>query len=243
MTQLKQDRARKTRQQVLEAAAAAFDERGYSASIDDVVSKSQLTKGGVYYHFENKDALVQGVLDATKPGLTGAVEPQELKLQEWIDTGMVLAYRLPRDTLLRAALRLSMEPVVQQSLRTPWPAWIQHTTRQLAVARTQKELLPGVKIEDYGRMVAQAWAGIAALSPALDRGATRDGGRADDESHANMERWTAHMYASWLPSLAISGIIPLLNTRPDRGRQVWEARQRRQSQQVTVLSVVHRLAG
>ncbi|MEW1653639.1 MULTISPECIES: ScbR family autoregulator-binding transcription factor [unclassified Streptomyces] len=231
MTQLKQDRARKTRRQVLEAAAAAFDERGYSASIEEIASKSQLTKGGIYYHFENKDALVQGVLDETQPGVSWAVEPQELKLQEWIDTGMVIAHRLPRDTLLRAALRLSMEPAVQQSLRTPWAAWIQHTTAQLTAARGRKELLPGINVEDFGRLVAQAWAGIAALGPALD------------DSHANIERWTAHMYASWLPTLAISGIIPLLDTRPHRGREVWEARQRSQSAQVTILPVVHRLAG
>lgn len=55
---------------------------------------------------------------------TDRVRPQVLKLQELVDAAMALAYRLPREPVLAAALRLAVDNGVRRSVRTAWPEWI-----------------------------------------------------------------------------------------------------------------------
>lgn len=48
----------RTREQVLEQAAALFNQRGYeAASINDVMEATGLKKGGIYRHFSSKEEL------------------------------------------------------------------------------------------------------------------------------------------------------------------------------------------
>jgi AcrR family transcriptional regulator len=56
--------AEQTRHALLDAAAAAFAERGFTAtSIDDIAASAQVTKGAVYHHFSDKRALFEAVLN------------------------------------------------------------------------------------------------------------------------------------------------------------------------------------
>jgi len=55
----REDKRELTRQQLLDAAAILFAERGYeSTSIEDVAEKANVSKGTFYYHFDSKEALV-----------------------------------------------------------------------------------------------------------------------------------------------------------------------------------------
>jgi AcrR family transcriptional regulator len=55
----REDKRELTRQQMFNAAAALFSEKGYeSTSIEDVTEKADVSKGTFYYHFESKEALV-----------------------------------------------------------------------------------------------------------------------------------------------------------------------------------------
>ena len=50
--------------QILAAATAVFAEKGFAkASMNDIVRASGLSKGGVYWHFKSKDALVTAIFD------------------------------------------------------------------------------------------------------------------------------------------------------------------------------------
>jgi AcrR family transcriptional regulator len=52
------------RQQILEAASAIFAEKGYHrATIKDIATRAGVADGTVYTYFENKTALIQGLLD------------------------------------------------------------------------------------------------------------------------------------------------------------------------------------
>ncbi|MGH9185758.1 MAG: TetR/AcrR family transcriptional regulator [Acidimicrobiales bacterium] len=54
----------RTRQRVLERAAALFNERGYAAAtVGEVMAATGLQKGGVYNHFGTKDDLVLAAYD------------------------------------------------------------------------------------------------------------------------------------------------------------------------------------
>jgi TetR/AcrR family transcriptional repressor of nem operon len=56
--------AARTREEIVEAAAALFRERGIdSVSIADVMAELRLTVGGFYKHFESKDALVAEAIE------------------------------------------------------------------------------------------------------------------------------------------------------------------------------------
>lgn len=51
---------RDTKQRILDAALDVFGERGYrGASVDDVAAAAGVTKGAVYYYFEDKDDLAR----------------------------------------------------------------------------------------------------------------------------------------------------------------------------------------
>jgi AcrR family transcriptional regulator len=53
-----QERSRRTRERILELAAAAFACDGYDGtSLNQVIRESGLTKGAFYFHFESKEAL------------------------------------------------------------------------------------------------------------------------------------------------------------------------------------------
>lgn len=50
--------------QIVQAAVTVLQEKGVSnTSMNDIIRASGLSKGGVYHHFESKEALLVGVLD------------------------------------------------------------------------------------------------------------------------------------------------------------------------------------
>ncbi|MFD6414028.1 TetR family transcriptional regulator, partial [Nocardia asteroides] len=52
---MKQDRAIRTRRNILEAAAKIFEERGYqAATIAEILGAAGVTKGALYFHFSSK---------------------------------------------------------------------------------------------------------------------------------------------------------------------------------------------
>ena len=53
------------RQQILRAAIKLLSTKGYaSMSMNDIVAESGVSKGGVYWHFKNKDAIIEAVFDS-----------------------------------------------------------------------------------------------------------------------------------------------------------------------------------
>ncbi len=67
--------ARNRRQQILEAAARHFSERGFHAtSMRDIAADVGFLVGSIYYHFESKDALFVAVHGAAVGMMTEAVQ-------------------------------------------------------------------------------------------------------------------------------------------------------------------------
>lgn len=53
------------RDQILNAALALFARQGFAhTSMNDIVRESGVSKGGVYWHFQSKDALILAIFDA-----------------------------------------------------------------------------------------------------------------------------------------------------------------------------------
>jgi TetR/AcrR family transcriptional regulator, fatty acid metabolism regulator protein len=59
-----QSRATARKERILEAALSVFSRRGYrDAAMDDIAVESETSKGGVYFHFPNKQTLFLALLD------------------------------------------------------------------------------------------------------------------------------------------------------------------------------------
>jgi TetR/AcrR family transcriptional regulator, transcriptional repressor for nem operon len=88
----------RTRRRLLEAGFREVYERGYqSADLDAVLERAGVTKGALYYHFENKEALGHAIIEEVIA---------EMTRQKWL---MPLQSGNPIDTLIRIIHETSAE--------------------------------------------------------------------------------------------------------------------------------------
>lgn len=201
-----QERAVRTRRAVLEAAAAVFAERGYAAAtIGEILTRAGVTKGALYFHFDSKAALAQGVLQAQ---VTNEYHvPRELKLQEWVDAGMTLAKRLPQEPMLLAGVRLSADLQGREVFGSAWPAWTELTAAFLTEAKERGEVLPHVVEEETAQVFLGAWIGVQYVSQAMS-------------GWADLEVRMSALFNHMLPAVTAPAVLVRLDTAPDRGARV-----------------------
>jgi len=201
-----QERAVRTRRAVLEAAAAVFAERGYAAAtIGEILTRAQVTKGALYFHFDSKAALAQGVLEAQVT--TDYHVPRELKLQEWVDAGLTLAKRLPQEPLLLAGVRLSADLQGREVFGSAWPAWTELTAAFLSEAKERGEVLPHVVPSESAQVFLGAWIGVQYVSQAMS-------------GWADLEVRMSALFNHMLPAITAPAVLVRLDTAPDRGARV-----------------------
>ncbi|WP_084223325.1 TetR/AcrR family transcriptional regulator [Kitasatospora cheerisanensis] len=103
---MKQTRAQRTHERVLDAAAHEFALHGYqSAKLHDVITRTGMTKGALYAHFPSKHHLATALVDDTAAHWQQPPAPAAL-------THLLhdLVTRLHTDPRFRAALRLTVDP-------------------------------------------------------------------------------------------------------------------------------------
>ncbi|GGR68463.1 ScbR family autoregulator-binding transcription factor [Streptomyces roseolus] len=199
----KQERAQRTRQAILTAAAELFDERGYdSASTTDILARAGLTRGALYHHFPSKEAIALALLDAHVDALQ--VEEQPVKLQSLIDLTFRFAQRLQHDPALRASVRLSVEQSSFTAFQTGYEQSIEVIRSLLRQAMDQGEMLPGLDIEEATLFIVGAYTGVQTMDQAYS-------GRAD-----LLDR-IGSFWRFILPGLATPGLISRLRTTAPAG--------------------------
>ncbi|MCX4526350.1 MULTISPECIES: ScbR family autoregulator-binding transcription factor [unclassified Streptomyces] len=204
----RQERAVRTRRVILETAAEMFNELGYDATtIGGLIERIQLTRGGLYFHFTSKEQLARAVLDEAVT-LVG-VAPQTFKLQEWVDAALLLAYRLPREPVLSASIRLSVDPKARSLFGTRWPDWIVVGGELLNDAKERGELLPHVDPDETARLLVGAWTGVQLITETLpDR---------------DLSEEISSLLALLLPNIACAGVLAKLDTSPYRAERLLAA--------------------
>ncbi|MFG2180163.1 ScbR family autoregulator-binding transcription factor [Streptomyces abikoensis] len=204
----RQERALNTRRIILEAAAEMFDELGYEATtVGGLIERTGLTRGGLYFHFTTKEQLARAVLDeaVTLEGLT----PQPFKLQEWVDLALLLAHRLPREPVLSASIRLSVDVKARGLFGTRWADWTDVGQGLLTEAKERGELLVHTEPHETARLFVGAWTGIQLVTAALP-------GRELSEEISSYLRLI-------LPNIAHAGVLARLETSPSRAERLLEA--------------------
>ncbi|MFJ9677189.1 ScbR family autoregulator-binding transcription factor [Streptomyces sp. NPDC101194] len=202
-----QARAIQTRRSILVAAAAVFDERGYSsATISEILARAGVTKGALYFHFTSKEDLALGVMDVQLD--SDPLPPQLTKLQELVDQGMLLAHRLRHEPLVRASVGLAMDQAVEGLDRgTPFRAWIDRLENLLTAAGNQGELLPHVKPRETAEMLAGSFSGIQVMSQALCK-------------REDLGRRISVLLHYVLPSISTPAVLATLDMAEDRGERL-----------------------
>ncbi|NEB06831.1 ScbR family autoregulator-binding transcription factor, partial [Streptomyces sp. SID13726] len=121
----------RTRQTILSAAAKIFEEHGYqAATISQILGEAGVTKGALYFHFQSKEDLAQGVLAEQDQQLM--FPDRASKVQEIVDVVMLHAHRLQTDPMVRAGVRLSMDQLAQGLDRSgPFLRWEEFGTTLL----------------------------------------------------------------------------------------------------------------
>jgi AcrR family transcriptional regulator len=203
-----QDRAIRTRRKILSAAAEVFETRGYqSATISEVLKAAGVTKGALYFHFQSKEDLAQGVLQAQDQGI--ALPPRASKVQELVDAVMLQAHRLHTDPMVRAGVRLTMDQTSDGLDRKgPFRTWAALMRQLLDDARSQGELLPHVNTEETADVLTGSFAGIQSMSHALT------------DYNDLMER-SSTLLRHILPSIVNPSLITALDLTPARGAIVY----------------------
>ncbi|MFG2142090.1 ScbR family autoregulator-binding transcription factor [Streptomyces sp. NPDC048650] len=202
-----QDRAIRTKRQLLEGAAAVFNRRGYdAATIQEILDESGLTKGSLYYHFESKEELAVAVMKEQVVDIK--VAPQSSKLQEFVDAGQALAHQLRDDVLQQAAARMSTEQASQHLDRTEsMGAWTNFVIGLLTEARARGELLVSVDIQQTAEMYVGAFAGLQMMSQAVS-------GRQDLSNRLRI------FFSHTMPSIATPTALAQLDLSCKRGAEV-----------------------
>ena len=89
----KAEQSKRTRIALMNAGRTLFSSQGYAAtSTKDVVERAEVTRGALYYHFRNKEALFQAVFEQFRQARTQAVmarvqEAEGDLWQRFVETG------------------------------------------------------------------------------------------------------------------------------------------------------------
>ncbi|MEU3915655.1 ScbR family autoregulator-binding transcription factor [Streptomyces sp. NPDC029721] len=203
-----QVRAIRTRQAILSAAAKIFEERGYQAStISEILTVAGVTKGALYFHFQSKDDLAQGVLNAQNQNLV--LPERAAKLQEIVDIVMLHTYRLQTDPMVRAGVRLTMDQMAGDLDRSgPFRNWAVPVRERLEKAQAQGELLPHVIPAETADVIVGSYAGIQSMSQALT-------------DYEDLTTRASALLRHLMPSIAQPSVLASLHMGEDRAAEVF----------------------
>ncbi|MHC0431237.1 ScbR family autoregulator-binding transcription factor [Streptomyces sp. O3] len=213
MVELRQQRAVRTREVILQAAAEVFDELGYSgASISKIMDRAGVTHGSMYFHFKSKQALALAVM--VNDWLAGAeLPPGDDGLGRLVRITFHLSEQLQTNVAFRSTFRLAVEQG-EFGLRQEGAAherWAEVFHQQLVAARRRGELLDGVDEREFAQVLVGACTGTQTLS------------RIAVEQTADLPDRIAALWRYFLPGLATDRALAELRELPELGKALVRA--------------------
>ncbi len=172
---LKQERARITRNNIVESAARSFHLHGFSkTSLSDIIDEAGVTKGALYFHFESKEDVAGAVLESQLERVT----------QEF--TELRASSRPPLEMLIRLCVhpmrdgsgstpsdfRLATEIAsLQPGLTLPFYAeWLRMISTIVGFASDAGDLRNGIDPDTLARLILSTATGARVVSDVLSTG-------------------------------------------------------------------------
>lgn len=167
----RQERAERTRNAILDAAAAVFDEHGFQgASLSDILAKAGATKGALYFHFSSKEELAYALIDDEFSVTNPVTDRGPVGLQTAIDTTHSVAHYLRTNVRVRASIRLIIE---QGTYADPNPQayqrWIEVGRDFYVAAQEQGDLRADLNPDHVASLVLSFFTGVQISSQVLTR--------------------------------------------------------------------------
>lgn len=133
---VKQERAERTREAIVLAAARVFEAEGFAAApLSDITRSARVTKGALYFHFASKRELALALVVEARVILDELVAEvvdrrgAEMPIQLLIDLTHAVLRRIAEDPVLRAGLRLGADrdlyPEPAAGLQVDWGALVE----------------------------------------------------------------------------------------------------------------------
>jgi AcrR family transcriptional regulator len=182
------ERGQSTREQLIAIATRLFGERGYEgASIEAVLRESGVSRGALYHHFDNKEALFEAVFEGVEASVSHEILAATAGLDDPVDAlraGSVAWVRLAADPVVRRVVIIDAPAVLG------WDRWRELESRyglgMLKVAVqgvADAGRLPPDLVDLFAHMVLAAMNEIAQLVARADDAdaAIRQGEAAVDE--------------------------------------------------------------
>lgn len=110
------------RTRILQAASEVIRQEGALAlTLDAVATKAGVSKGGLLYHFPNKDALMRGLLEHLLDSFERSLENSGLPLAEaYVSLG---SYDNSQGLLPEMMAALALNPSLLEVVRERWQRW------------------------------------------------------------------------------------------------------------------------
>ncbi|MET8944894.1 ScbR family autoregulator-binding transcription factor [Streptomyces sp. NPDC004542] len=165
---VKQERAVRTRQALVRAAAQVFAHDGFVlASLASISKRAGVSNGALHFHFESKQALARAVEEEAVAVVRTIVDPAEGggpdPLRRLIDATHALMARLDQDIVVRAGFQLGNGAPRREDavdLRGLWQSWVEEVLEE---AEREGVLAVGVSAPDATVAVVAATVGFEQL--------------------------------------------------------------------------------
>jgi AcrR family transcriptional regulator len=175
-SRLKQDRARKTRQDIMLAAAKLFERVGYTAArLDDIGRDAEVTKGALYFHFASKAELAKAIVSAHFARWAVLREETFALGLDPLTTVVALSFAVARNyrtnVIARAGVRLGNEYlVIDADLPRPFVGWIAQLATLLEEAKAQELVRDSLDCQAAANVIVASYFGVQEVSARLSEG-------------------------------------------------------------------------
>ncbi|WP_237551609.1 MULTISPECIES: ScbR family autoregulator-binding transcription factor, partial [unclassified Streptomyces] len=164
---VKQERAVRTRQMLVRAAAESFARDGFAlASLTTISRRAGVSTGALHFHFASKRALADAVLHEAAAALertTGRADRAPDPLRALVEATHGLMDGIVGDAVVRAGFALSGDPARTRGdvdLRQQWQRWIERTLQR---AEWEGRLAEGTSCAQIAPTVVAATVGFEVL--------------------------------------------------------------------------------
>jgi AcrR family transcriptional regulator len=158
------------KQAFLDAAQHLIQTKGYAGlAIDDVLRQVGVTKGALYYYFDSKAALLEGVVErmgdaALAQARTVLADPKKTALEKFeAFIGGVAAYEIDRRDLILGYLQswlLEENAALRDKLRRGQVARLQPVLEQIVRQGIEEGVFAVTSPEDATRVLVSLWQGM-----------------------------------------------------------------------------------